>query len=241
MELSVLDWITIAVVLGSVLYCTLRGFAKSIIGALKLVGAFLLAKIFGPVFGAGLAENVFGPKVYGFIEGKIAAMIGGISDSMNLSALFDAESNDFVALLNRFGAGDKVAELEEAYGQQLNATQASLTEMVKSFASPWVERFSLAVASILVFIVAFIVLWFVAKLLVALVEHFNILGKINRILGAVLGLVVGLALIGGVCYLYSVIDGILAMSDGGANFIDKIDSSVIFSKIYYFVLSIANK
>ena len=69
----------------------------------------------------------------------------------------------------------------------------------------------------------------------------NILGKINRILGAVLGLVVGLALIGGVCYLYSVIDGILAMSDGGANFMDKIDSSVIFSKIYYFVLSIANK
>ena len=241
MEFSVLDWITLVVILGSVLYCTLRGFAKSIIGALKLVGAFLLAKIFGPIFGAGLAENVFGPKVYRFIEEKIAGMIGGLSDSMNLSALFDAESNDFVALLNRFGAGEKVAELEEAYGQQLSATQASLTEMVKSFASPWVERFSTAVASILVFVVAFIGLWFVAKLLVALVEHFAVLGKINRILGAVLGLVVGLALIGGACYLYSVIDGIMAMSGSGGNFMEKIDASVIFSKIYYFVLSIASK
>ena len=171
---------------------------------------------------------------------KIDATINFIT-VWNFSELFADESNGFVALLNRFGAGDKVAELEAQYGAQLSASQESLTEMVKSFASPFVERFSLALACVLIFIAAFIGLWFVAKLLVAIVDAFPALGKTNHILGAVLGLVIGLAIVGGVCYLYSVLGGILALLDVGDGFTEKIEASLLFRKIYEFVLSIANK
>lgn len=239
--ISPLDLITLGVILGAIALCAIRGFAKSIIGAVKLVGAFIIAKIFGPVLGNVFAEKVFGPKVYGFLEEKIADMIGGISDSMNFSELFSDESNGFVALLNRFGAGDKVAELEAQYGEQLNASKESLSEMVKSFATPFVERFSLALACVLIFIAAFIGLWFVAKLLIAIVDAFPALGKVNHILGAVLGLVIGLALVGGACYLYNVLGGILALMDVGDSFAEKIEASLLFRKIYEFVLSIANK
>lgn len=236
MSFGVLDWIIVVAFLASVLICTLRGFVKSIAGVARIFGAFLLAKIFGPLLGRLISLHVIGPKVYAWIEEKVTAMVGGVSDAMNLDALFE-EGSEFSTLLNRFGASEQLGELEAEYGNTVEATTETLSEMVRSFATPWVDRLSTAIACVLVFIVSFVVLWLLTKLFVFLIERIRVLKRTNRILGLVLGLVAGVYAVIGVCYAVSLLSGILAFfgsaSDG---LLASVDASMLFRHIYGFVI-----
>ena len=233
---TVLDTITLIVFVGMILLFTLRGFLRSAVGILKFVGAFLIAKILGPVLGGLISLHVIGPVVYAWIEAKVAEMVGGISDSMNLGALFE-EGSGFADLLIRFGASDKLEALKAEYGNTLDATRTAITDMVRDFAAPWVDRISNAIATVLVFVVALIVLILLSKVLKSLIDRVTVARRIDRILGAVLGLVSGGTAIFVFCYVLGLIVGLLSFfGDAADGMIATIDGSLIFGWIYHLIL-----
>ena len=233
---TVLDTITLIVFVGMILLFTLRGFLRSAVGILKFVGAFFLAKIFGPMLGGLISLHVIGPAVYAWIEEKVAEMVGGISDTMNLGALFE-EGSGFADLLTRFGASDQLESLKTEYGNTLDATKTAISDMVRSFASPWVDRISNVIATVLIFVAALFVLILLTKILKSLIDRATVARRIDRILGAVLGLVTGGTAIFVFCYALSLIIAVLSFFGNAADgMIATIDGSMIFKWIYHFII-----
>lgn len=235
------DIAVITVFAAAVLICAVRGFVKSLAGIARLVGAFLLAKLFCPVLGKIISENMIGPRVYSWLREKVAAMLGGLESSAGLNTLFE-ENSEFSELLNRFGASEEFETLKLQYGEGVAATEESLSELVRSFAAPWVDRFSTAVAAVLIFVVAFLLLFLLTKLLVFLVERIDILNRTNRFLGLLLGLVAGVCCVVGLCYLSDLLAGFLALTGGSAETVtDAVETSAVFGHIYRFVMGLAEK
>lgn len=234
------DILILALFVGAVVLCTWRGFVKSLSGIARLVCAFLLAKVFSPMLGAVLSEKWIGPKVYGWLENKVAEMIGGIENAANLDALFHEETSGFAALLQRFGASDQLEELEMKYGEGVAATQEKISEMVRSFAEPWVNRFSVAIAAVLIFVVSFLVLLLLIKLLAVLIDRINVLNRTNRILGCILGVVLGLCGVVAACYVCNLGIGLLTLFGASTESLtDAVDSSVLFGWVYRLVFGIS--
>jgi len=233
---SILDWITVIIFFGMILLYTWRGFMRSAVGILKFVGAFFLAKIFGPMLGGLISLHVIGPAVYAWIEQKVAEMVGGISDSMNLGALFE-EGSDFSALLTRFGAEEQLDSLKAQYGETVDATKNAISEMVRDFASPWVDRLSNAIGTVIVFVIALIVLILLSKILIALIHRVQVVKRIDRILGAILGILAGGATIFGICYVLNLVTGVLSFfGDAADGLLSAIDGSTLFNWIYHFIM-----
>lgn len=239
MTFGILDWIAVVVFLAAVLICTIRGFVRSVAGIVKIVGAFLLAKILGPLLGKLISLYVIGPKVYEWLEARVSEMVGGAADTLNLSALFREESGEFAALLNRFGASGEMDALEKTYGDTVEATTETLSEMVRSFASPWVDRLSVAIGCVLVFIAAFLLLMLVTKLIIFIVERIDVLNGMNHFFGFLLGLVGGAFAIVAVCYCLNLLTGALAFVGSSSDAIlEELGASVLFGHIYRFVMGI---
>ena len=55
MTFNYLDWFFVAAVVLSIVFAALRGFVKSISGVVRVLGAFLVAKILGPLLGKLIA------------------------------------------------------------------------------------------------------------------------------------------------------------------------------------------
>lgn len=233
---TTLDTVTLIVFVGMILLFTLRGFLRSAVGILKFVGAFFIAKIFGPMLGGLISLHVIGPAVYAWIEEKVAEMVGGISETMNLSALFEKGSG-FADLLTRFGASDQLETLKTEYGNTLTATKTAISDMVRSFASPWVERISNVIATILIFVAALFVLILLTKILKSLIDRVTVARRIDRILGALLGLVSGGTAIFVLCYAISLLVGLLSFFGNAADgILASVEGSMIFKWIYHFII-----
>jgi len=238
--LGFLDFFILVLFVGAVVLCTWRGFVKSLSGVARLVCSFLLARIFSPMLGAFLSAKWIGPRVYGWLESKVSEMIGGIQGSANLDALFQEESSSFASLLKTFGASDQLEELKTKYGEGVAATEERISEMVHSFAEPWVERFSVAVAAVLIFLVSFLVLLLLIKILGAFIDRIDVLNRTNRILGCILGVVLGLFGVVATCYVCNLGIGLLTLFGLSVDsFSDAVNSSVIFGRIYQLVFGIS--
>lgn len=234
MTLGVLDYVTLAVFVLAVLICTVRGFLKSVAGIARVVGAFFLAKIFGSLLGGVIARYVVGPPVYEWLELQVSELVGE-----NLSELFEENAEAFEALLRRFGAAERYESLRDAYGEGVAATEESVSTFVKDFATPWVERLSVAIGCVIVFIAAFIVIFFLTKLLIYIVERIDILKRTNHLLGLLLGVIAGAYAVVGVCYAVNLLLGGLAfIGSSSAPILTSLESSLIFRPIYLFVMGI---
>ena len=234
MTLGLFDYISIAVFVLAVLICTIRGFIKSIAGIARIVGAFFLAKIFGSLLGRLIATAIVGPAVYEWLEARVGELVGE-----NLSELFTENAEALRALLGRFGAADRFESLRDSYGESVEATEEAVSLFVKDFATPWVERLSAAIGCVIVFIVAFIVIFFLTKLLLFIVERIELLNRTDHLLGFLLGLVGGVYSVIAVCYLVNLLCGALAFVGSSADpLLSSVESSMLFEKVYRFVMGI---
>jgi hypothetical protein len=155
---------------------------------------------------------------------------------MNLSALFE-EGSGFADLLTRFGASDQLEALKTEYGNTLTATKTAISDMVRSFASPWVDRISNVIATILIFVAALFVLILLTKILKSLIDRVTVARRIDHILGALLGLVSGGTAIFVLCYAISLLVGLLSFFGNAADgILASVEGSMIFKWIYHFII-----
>lgn len=218
----------------AVIVCTARGFVKSVAGIVRIVGAFLLAKLFGGLLGKLLALHVIGPAVYDWLEAEVSALAGE-----SLSALFSENGEAFRTLLVRFDASEQLDALRAAYGEGTEAVESTVSTLVRDFATPWVERLSTAIGCVIVFVVAFVLIFFLTKLLIYIVERVDILNRTNHALGFLLGIVAGIYAVIALCYAVNLIASVLAFAGSSAvPILTVINSSAVFRPIYEFVMGI---
>ena len=235
-----LDVIVLVLFMGAVLLCTWRGFVKSLSGLIRFVAAFLLAKIFSPMLGSVIAERLIGPRVYSWLEGRVMDMLEGLESSESLGSLFTEGGSDFANLLKQFGSSDQLESLKTQYGNDVAASEESVSEMVRSFSEPWVERLSTALAAVLIFLVAFIVLWVLIKIFGFLISKIEVLDRMNHILGFLVGVAVGVCAVLAMCYVCNLYISCLTLFEQSTESVQTaVDSSLIFGHLYRFIFGIS--
>ncbi len=162
--------------------CYRRGFLKSVLHSLKTILAFVFAYFFGTMLGSVICEKLVGPPVREWVYGKLEALYASTAGSI------DAESA--LAEFPSFLVNDDICE-------KLNGLQGSgdelLNTMTDSIANPAATVISNILGYIGVFVISLVLLWVAAVILTKIVERITLLDRINKILGAVLGLLIALA------------------------------------------------
>ena len=235
MTFTFLDWFLLIAIVGTIVYCAVRGFIKSLSGTIRILGAFLLARIFGPMLGKLLASHWIGPRVYEWVDAKMLELFGNLENSLDFGSLY-TENADFAALIDRFNAYDKYSEFLESAAVESNSTREELTELVISSITPWVERVSVVISYIIVFIIAFFALFFITKLMAFVVKRIDVLNRTDHMLGAALGVFSGIYTVIGVCIAIETLIGLLVMNSiDAAGLQTVVENSMLFSPIYRLV------
>ena len=191
--IAVLLFLAFFLVLGMV-----RGFLRILLTTFSLVITVILAgTLAGPL--ADFAENrtVVGPRVEHRIEEYISSKLSGVSASA------DAVENSFIDAL----------PLPDAMKADLKAgnTMAGYVDQgVSSFAEYLAVNLTSLIIRILSYVILFLVIYLVLRLILRLsnlINHIPILGGINRIAGAVLGLAEGVIFLWVICMIIMMMSG----------------------------------
>lgn len=181
-----LDVLFLAIVVLTVVRCTVRGFVRSIMHLVSLIAAFLSAYYFTPPVALWLEENFFAERIAGQVANAVEGMALRNGEWFNLSRLFADMPADFAALLQRYGADS--AALGERFGGLETAGAQSTGELAASIARPVVSGLSNVTAFILLFVAAIFVCSLIGWLL-DLIVKLPVLRTANRLLGFVLGVI----------------------------------------------------
>jgi len=158
-----------------------RGFLKTVIHFLKYILAFVAAHLWGNAMAGVLSENVIAPPVKGYIY-----------DSLYEKYLESAENFGVTQAIDSFPSFLMTDSVKQGLASAQGTGEELLQNMTDSIANPIVSIFSNIVGYILVFVVALVVLWIAAVFVSKLLEAFGLVGRLNTILGAVLGVAMAL-------------------------------------------------
>lgn len=191
MPTYIFDLVLLAVLLFIMIYCCVRGFFKTVFRSLRLVFSVIIAYSLGKPVGAFLDRAFIHGWTYNGVYAKIQALYESVSEALDV--------NKILSLFPNFLISDSVRE-------QLKNSEESGEELVvaasESISSALSHFISMVVAYILVFILAWILLWLITKLLGNVIHKIPVIGTIDHILGAALGLLIGWILMSMVCSLF---------------------------------------
>ncbi|MBE6552719.1 MAG: CvpA family protein [Ruminococcaceae bacterium] len=170
--------------LGFIFAYAKRGFLKSILHFFKTILAFVIAYFFGGKLAKVLCDNWIGGAVRDFIYNKINGIYQGAAESFDADAVISSLP-DFLM------TEEMQANLAAAEG----SGETLVNSMTDALSMPIASLISNILGYVGVFLIALIGLWIVAGILDKIVSHLPLLGSINTILGALLGLVIALAVL----------------------------------------------
>ena len=187
----IFDLVLLAVLICIVIRGCVKGFFKTLFGSLRLVFSVIAAYFLGKPVGEFLDSKF----IYGWTYNGVYAKIHELYESA--AEAFDV--NKILALFPKFLISDELrAELENT-----NETGEELVKLASDSISGVISHFiSMIVAYVLVFIVAFIVLWILIKIFGKIIHKIPVIGTVDHILGAALGLLIGWILMSLVCSLF---------------------------------------
>ena len=196
-----------AVILLLLLFFFLRGRKKGLI--LTLCG---LASIFVALFGARMASDYFAPTVADLLTPRFSPVIeeqldNGLEEKLNeLLASGEEEGNLLVDLLTKFGLYDDVSTAIQ------NTVSGQAAQTITDVALSLARAVSEVVASVLVFVVAFLaimVLWFFLSHALDLAARLPVIHGLNRTLGGLFGLLEGMLLLFLIAWVMRLLGGII--------------------------------
>ncbi|MGM9642379.1 MAG: CvpA family protein [Eubacteriales bacterium] len=173
-----------------------RGFVKSVWGGVTVIGAFVLAFLFGPVLGDWIYETVMLGRVTDYVFDVIKRLVVENSGQYDVSSLFTTLPEDFTRLLENCGAD--IAELQESFELGFSMSESELYSFAGAIAEPLARTVSMAAGILGAFAIAVILLWIVGLLFKAIVQ-LPLISSLDGLLGFVLGLVKGAVIIWVVC------------------------------------------
>ncbi len=180
------DFILLAIVILFTIAGFRKGFVKTIISGVKNVVAFIVAFKFSSLLGAWLKEQFFMERAREAIKQKISEFIGAESATgSDVSNLLTSEHSDFLSFIEKMGVDtDTVFDIASTH-------QGDVIDSVSEYiAEPCVNALSTVLAFVLIFIGTLLVLLIVGAIL-NLVVKLPVLKGTNKILGGMLGAVIG--------------------------------------------------
>ncbi len=174
--MNVLDIIVLALFVVFVIKGFARGFLKEAFSFCKLFLAFVSAYLFGSLLSGVLYDHVIYNPTYNAVHAKVNGMYAELGATFNIQAIKDA----FPGFLQTEGLNAKLESLS-------SEGEAMVAEISHSFASPIASLISSIIGYVLVFVISLIVLSLVVKILSATLLKLKLFGLLDRILGAVWG------------------------------------------------------
>lgn len=190
------DVFLILVFLLVVIVATMKGFVKSIWRTVTIVGAFILAYVFGIAVGEWICDNFVLDHVTSYSYGIVSELVEENADKYDVSGLFETLPQEFTDLLAN--CGTDIEELTSRYSNTVTVSEEDLYSMAQSIALPISGTLSNAVGVITVFMVSLLILSLVGLLLKVVVK-IPIIRSIDSFLGFVFGLAEGLVVIWILC------------------------------------------
>lgn len=220
-----MNWVGIAaliVLLGSVILGWYKGFLKTVLGMVQLIATIILVLILSPLVKNMLAENTglyrqTRDSIIAAIEESIPELPEGFEVPLEMQDTV-IENSSFPRMLQDLLKENNRADVYE----KLNA--ASFVEYVGSYMAD-------LVVGLVSFLIVFIVIRIVFQILVLafdLLGKIPVLGGINRLAGAVLGVVRGVIVLWILCLLAT----IFPETRIGGDVLSAVGSSGILSWIY---------
>jgi uncharacterized membrane protein required for colicin V production len=181
-----IDLVLLLIIIGFTVVGFRKGFVKMALAFFKNIIAFLAAYIFCTPFAQWLKEQFFMEKAKLAIERKVADFLGANSATgSDIAPLLDSEHSGFASFIEKMGID--VDTINALYRN----SDGSISEAVSEYiAEPCVTALSTALAFILIFIGTLILLK-IASALLGLVTKLPIIKGTNRLLGALLGIILG--------------------------------------------------
>lgn len=175
---------------------TEKGFVKSIWSTVTIVGAFVLAYMFGPILGDWICDNFVLGHVSEYTFDVVETLIATGSEQYDISYLFESLPEEFVALVENCGAD--LETLESQFVQSVTVSKEELYSFAESVALPISRTLSNAVGVVSVFLASVLALWLVG-LVVKVIAKIPIIKTINGLLGFVVGLIKGFIIVWILC------------------------------------------
>lgn len=191
--LAVIVFLIIFIIIG---FC--RGFLRVILTTFSLLITIILAGTFaGPVSDFVENSTVVGPRMESGIEKFV---------NSRLSSITGAAGNAEEAVINQLPLTDAMkADLIEK-----NNIAGYVDQGVESFAEYLAANLTSIVIKVLCYILLFILIYLILRLIIRLsnvINHIPVLGGINRIAGAVIGLAEGVIFLWVLCMALMMLSG----------------------------------
>lgn len=217
-----LDVILIAICLAIIILATKRGFVRSLMGLVSKVVALIVAYTFTPALANFLKTKYILDSLVGNIQTTLRQYVFA-NGEYDFSALTDNIPEGVSNLLTRYNVTPE--KLSESIGSAQSGGEAALENVSRAIADPVASMISTAVAFILIFFAACLVLWVVTTV-INLAFKLPVLNTANTVMGFVFGVCSALL----VMFAYSSVVSVLVTSLGAISQ-DRFGAQVIESTL----------
>lgn len=181
-----LDGIIIIVVVFIIVLAAKKGLVRSVMGLFSSVASLIVAYAFAPVVSGYINENYLLGKMTDNISKTLKGWsLDTSSDLFNLDRLASNPTPDFQNVLERYGVG--LEKISDSLRGLVGVGENEVNNIAERIAEPTSSILSSAIAFILIFIAALIVLKLITLLLDAIFK-LPVLSGINRVLGVLFGI-----------------------------------------------------
>lgn len=179
----VLDAILIAICIAIIVTSVKRGFAKTVLSAVSLIAAVLLAVVFTPTLSALLYDGFILKSITDGILGTVGSL-AGTGDSAGVLNMLETMPEVLTDIFTRYNVSD---ETVSAMTESAKGGEATVESICETIASPVAAMLS----NVLAFVICFVAAVLVLKIAVAIINavfKLPLLKTVNRAAGLVLGI-----------------------------------------------------
>lgn len=225
----IIDIIIILVVLLFVFLSAKKGFVRSIVEVVGFIAAIIIAF----TFSSPIADIVYDKMVEPTVVKNVESVVVDVANETDTAIdTVWGKMPDFITENNYYSISkEKVTSDIQVHSE--NSTNSLAKNISLSLVKPVTTRILTGVISIVMVTVLLFIVRFVAKPINKLFT-FSVVGDINKVLGGLLGLVKGLAIVIVFCLIISLI---LSFSKNGFLFFtnDIIEDTILFKYIMEFL------
>ena len=193
-----LDICLIVLFLLIVIICACRGFVRCIWSMLTIVGAFVLAYVFGPTVGGWIGETFVYEYVSSYTYDTLDSIVDESGNEFAVSDVFDSMPDELIDLLNRCGADYE--DIKTELSSSLTVSNEQLRSISDSISLPISTTISNIIGIVVVFFGALLAISLLG-LILKLVVKVPVIKSIDSFLGAILGIAEAFVVIWVVCLI----------------------------------------
>ncbi|MBE6530295.1 MAG: CvpA family protein [Ruminococcaceae bacterium] len=187
----IFDIVLLVVLLFILIRSCVQGFFKTVFRSLRFVLSILAAYFLGKPIGEWMDRTFIHGWTYNGVYDKINGLYQSASESFNVQKILSS--------FPKFLIPQSMREQIENMDETGEALVTSASEAVSSAISHFI---SMLVSYILVFVLAWILLWLFTKIFGNIIHKIPVVGTVDHVLGAVLGLLIGWTLMSLICSLF---------------------------------------